>query len=558
MANRSKDGVDVTPASAVQLATYAVAEQQLDAFKVPRLYDAADPHARVFVALFDGTGNDAVRDPQHITNVGLLKAQIEEIGRKDAHVGHFYKEGPGTQDGLAGVWDSITGGTYNERIEAMYDKFDRQAARWLKEDPDAKISLVSVGFSRGAEQAAGFSRLVDERGVEDPTAKVVERVVGHADQVLYTAPALRPDGTIPQALGLYDPVGTGEPGEHDRRPPPSVVSGMQIRADDEYRAAFPSTTIIEQGASTDGRFLGLTTAGAHSNIGGSYQLDGLSRRNFNLMAKYLDGVLGEGVIKRLDVAPSPRLDVIHDSTQHQWFYREVPARRSVTELDPQRRPVEPADQALVAPYLHEALSFQERQRGAGFGNGGPLSPSKHPELVQSYQVNYADHARANAALLQAHRVEVPTHSLGFEPDAGPRPKVAVPGRRAELDSSFNMAPVADQRWPVPSIVELARSSAGNPQEAVLSGQGGGRRQLAVQAFLRAPRELAIEQFPELSSAFRTMDAIDQYASANKLKSEGHAKLTAAARQDLVKRLERGDFHQARAKVDQDRARNQER
>lgn len=452
MAVRSKDGVDVTPASAAQLATYALAEAQLDAFKVPKLYDAADPHARVFVALFDGTGNDAVKDPQHITNVGRLKAQIEEIGRKNPNVGHFYKEGPGTQAGLTGLWDSITGGTYTERIEAMYDKFARQAARWLRDDPDAKISLVSVGFSRGAEQAAGFARLVDERGVQDPTAKVVERVVGHADQVSYTAPALRPDGTVPQALGLYDPVATGEPGQHDRRPPPSVVSGVQIKAADEHRAAFPSTTIIEQGASLDGRFLGLTTAGAHSNIGGSYQLDGLSRRNFNLMAKYLNGVLGENVIKALDVVPSAKLDVIHDSTQHQWFYREVPVRQSVTELDPQDRPVEPADRALVAPYLREALSFKERQRGAAFGSGGPLLPSKHPELVQSYQVNYADHARANAALLQSHRVEVPTRSLGFEADAGLRLNLATASRRAETGASFNMAPVVDQTWSLPSAV----------------------------------------------------------------------------------------------------------
>lgn len=450
MAARSKDGVDVTPASAAQLGTYAVAEQLLDAFKVPKLYDAADTHARVFIALFDGTGNDAIKDPQHITNVGRLKLQIEEIGRKNPHVGHFYKEGPGTQDGLSGLWDRITGGTYTERIEAMYDKFDRQAARWLKEDPDARISLVSVGFSRGAEQAAGFARLVDERGIQDPTARVVERVVGQDDQVVYTAPPLRADGKIPQALGLYDPVATGEPGQHDRRPPPSVVSGIQITAGNEYRAAFPSTTIIEQGVSADGRFLGVTTAGAHSNIGGSYQLDGLSRRNFNLMAKYLDGVLGEDVIKRLDVVPNARLDVIHDSTQHQWFYREVPTRQSVTELDPQDRPIEPADRVLVAPYLREALSFKERQRSLAFGNGGPLLPSKHPALVQSYQVDYADHARANSALLQPSRVEVPARALGFVPEAGLRQSLAASRRRLELAASFSMAPVGKQSWSLPA------------------------------------------------------------------------------------------------------------
>ena len=44
------DGVDVKQATPEQLATYTRAEAEINAFKVPQLYDAKDPNARVFVA----------------------------------------------------------------------------------------------------------------------------------------------------------------------------------------------------------------------------------------------------------------------------------------------------------------------------------------------------------------------------------------------------------------------------------------------------------------------------------------------------------------------------
>jgi len=107
-----------------------------------------------------------------------------------------YKEGPGTQGEIKGVLDGAIGGTYQERIELMYEKLTERTASWLEDDPDVNIRVVSVGFSRGAEQAAGFSRLLHERGI---------RSVEDEKQVL------RAPGTTPQALGLYDPVATGTP-----------------------------------------------------------------------------------------------------------------------------------------------------------------------------------------------------------------------------------------------------------------------------------------------------------------------------------------------------------
>jgi len=305
MAKRKIDGVKADKATTEQLSTYAKAEEQIKIFKVPRIYDSSDPDARVFFACFDGTDNDATNEKKPITNVGLLREQIANLANANSNIGGFYIEGPGTQGGITGRLDAAWGGTYHKRIETMYEKLAAQVKIWRDENPEAKlkISVISVGFSRGAEQAAGFSRLVDERGIQDPESKMIESLGnGTQDNVSYTNPPLCANGTVPQVLALYDPVGTGAPKRNDRSPPPSAVSGIQIIAADEYRKLFKYTAIIEQGESADGRFLGVITAGAHSDIGGGYRLNGLALRNFNLVACYLNKALGEELIKEQDLS----------------------------------------------------------------------------------------------------------------------------------------------------------------------------------------------------------------------------------------------------------------
>lgn len=364
------DGVDVKQATPEQLATYTRAEAEINAFKVPQLYDAKDPNARVFVALFDGTGNDAIKDPKHITNVGLLKEQVENARLENPNVGFYYKEGPGTQGGLKGTIDGATGGTYQERLEEMYQRFNIQSAAWLQENPDAKISVLSVGFSRGAEQAAGFTRMVDERGIQNPEARNVERSALNLglglvdDKVTYTAPPLQEPGKIAQALAMYDPVATGAPESKDRRPATSVVSGLQIKAGDEHRTLFPADNIIAQGTSADGRFLGVTTAGCHSDIGGGYELNGLSTRNFNLMSGYLNATLGSAMIMKREVPVEPEMSVIHDSTQHKFFYRRVEERGITPKQDPDGKPVDPVDKKLAEQFSGSIKPIAATRPGA--------------------------------------------------------------------------------------------------------------------------------------------------------------------------------------------------
>ena len=220
------DGVSTYAADAHDMATYGVAQQAMAKMPVPIFQHAGNPHERIFIAAFDGTWNDAINDKDHLTNVGLIKQQIESSS--NPNISGSYVKGVGTQDNfIERTLDGAFGYTYDKRLEEMYEKFTQQAAIWLEKDPQAQIRIAEIGFSRGAEQAAGFARMLHERGIQDPDGRREVRGEDGRMHVEYTKPPLVAPGQTPQAVGLFDPIGTGEPRNHDRRLPPSVVSGFQ-------------------------------------------------------------------------------------------------------------------------------------------------------------------------------------------------------------------------------------------------------------------------------------------------------------------------------------------
>jgi Uncharacterized alpha/beta hydrolase domain (DUF2235) len=326
-----EDGVSYYPATAAQLDAYRQAQIALANFSAPILLRSNDPHARLFVASFDGTGNDAIHDPAHRTNISRIDNAIKENG--DSRIRSEYLVGPGTQsDLLSRVWDGATGYTYDRRTEEMYSLFIQQAARWKAADPLAEIHVAEIGFSRGAEQAAGFARLVHERGIQDPTGAMYTRSSDNlVTSVTFTKPPIVAPGQVAQVEGLFDAVNTGRPENRDRRPPPSVISGFQIIAGDERRNKFKSDHIIDPGMTPDGRFLGVTVAGAHSDVGGSYHRDGLAVRSDNLMIDYLNALSDKPFLQK-DMEPDdPRLNVVHRSEEGLILYR---IDRKVDRLTP--------------------------------------------------------------------------------------------------------------------------------------------------------------------------------------------------------------------------------
>jgi uncharacterized protein (DUF2235 family) len=94
----SVDGVPVCEATTVKLDSYVVGKQQLDGLSVPILFNASNPHERIFFAFMDGTENDAINNPAQMTNVGRLYFAVSNLSANNTNIGAYYEPGVGTQE----------------------------------------------------------------------------------------------------------------------------------------------------------------------------------------------------------------------------------------------------------------------------------------------------------------------------------------------------------------------------------------------------------------------------------------------------------------------------
>ncbi|MFC3330470.1 phospholipase effector Tle1 domain-containing protein [Xanthomonas fragariae] len=340
------DDVSHYAATPEHLRTYEQAADELYRFKVPQLLDHADPHSYLIVGLMDGTGNDADKDPLHATNVAKFRDKVR--GLKDAGVKRIdfeYIKGPGTQDEvLARTVDSATGRTSLARANEMYERLRTQSQQIFQADPQAKIAFHLEGFSRGASQVPLLARMIDERGIPNPKGGISG--IDANGLPLYNR-YHQAAGLTPMSVGLYDPVPTGYMELFDRRLPPSVVSGFQLSAADERRGLFPVDQILPFGRSADGRFLHVTVAGAHSDIGGSYLRWGMGIRSLNLLTDYHNGLFSEPLLYRMHEPTDPRMNVIHRSEEGNVLFRGMPKMDRTTPAGQVSQLV--ADQARYAP-----------------------------------------------------------------------------------------------------------------------------------------------------------------------------------------------------------------
>lgn len=405
---KSVDCVGIEQADKNDLASYDGASAKLKKLHVP-LFIRGSGRSRLYIAAFDGTGNSLI-DDELPTNTGLVVRQLGEVVGHNPDLGYDYLEGIGTQDNrIVRVADQAFGATYEPKIEDMYLRFIRRAADWRRHDPNAEITLASIGFSRGAVQAAGFARLVHERGIQDPDG--IRRVRGEDGrmEIVFTRPPLVPPGQVAQALGLFDPVATGLPALDDVRLPPSVLSAFQITAEDERRDWFPGMDIVPRGLSRDGRFLNVVVGGAHSDIGGGYRLDGLAIRSGNLMVDYLNALADAPLLRKRPVPDDPALNVVHRSEDHLPIYSEWRFRLSgqrghqpaadgslLCAMGLKCAPPEPVDPSLAArfefrpvsigvvPEPHRLLaeSRADRQEHAGASGFPPAAVRQVEELFE--------------------------------------------------------------------------------------------------------------------------------------------------------------------------------
>lgn len=396
MATKDKqlDGVDTYPADQHDLEGYRQAELDLERMRIPLLLHADNSHERLYIAALDGTGNSLFDDkPENWSAVARIYDQVRLLDRQAVkNIAGGYVEGTFTQQGILRtperLLDGRYGQTFEDRMETAYYQLCKQAYDWLKEDPQAQIRVAGVGFSRGAEEVAALERMIEERGIRDPTdAKVV---VDKGNQNLIThiryvdkVPLVAPGKTLQAAL-LFDPVSTGVE-EHDRRLPPSTLSTFQLTARDERRNLFKADEHIPVGFSENDRNYNVALAGAHSNIGNTYNENGLGVLSQNLGVAFLNRLSDQDFLQKQTVPDDPSLFVVHRSDQGMFglygtsSYTDDGLRDHVNQLAPAElcRESQPIDCQRKEPISEELDAQVERRMGP--------SQQRAPVLHDEYQ-----------------------------------------------------------------------------------------------------------------------------------------------------------------------------
>ena len=286
----------------------------MEGLEVPQLYDANNPNSRIFFALADGTGND-LSDPEKYTNVANLYEELRESFKNHPRIGFDYVEGVGTQENkLSSIVDSAIAYSFKDRADRLYRNFSEQVASWKRENPDVEVSVVQVGFSRGCGVAAYLNQRIHNEGILNPRKAIVD---GKAVDDILIEP-----GKIKQAAVMYDPVLTNmrqdnfslEP--HDFTLSDSTVSVLQINANDEIRKLFPLTHFIDEGLSINKNCFNCTLPGAHSDIGGSYKEEALSKLSRAMTNSYLDAAIEGESFMKIKMPDNLKEYAVHDSTRH--------------------------------------------------------------------------------------------------------------------------------------------------------------------------------------------------------------------------------------------------
>jgi hypothetical protein len=319
------DDVSHYPASPEVLQGFDDVAQDLYKLRVPVLLDLKDPHAHLMTILPDGTGNDADQDPLHKSNVAKFGDQIEnlkESGFRRIHV--EYIAGPGTQiNRFENLTDNIIGHTSEARAEELYWRVVRSAQPIFQTDPDAKLSFLVEGFSRGGSEVPLLTQMLDERGIPNLNRPVL--VADALGNMVETFPHFhQAPGVGPIAIFTYDPVPTGALQMVDRRLPSSVVTGVQLNSSD-LRGTFRVDMQMPHGFSEDGRFYSSPFLKvAHSDIGGTYLRNATGAHAFNIATDFHNALLSEPLFLRQHVTDDPRMNVVHRSVEGELVYRFLP------------------------------------------------------------------------------------------------------------------------------------------------------------------------------------------------------------------------------------------
>jgi hypothetical protein len=236
------------------------------------------PTGTVQISLnFDGTQNNSkyVAEGESQTNVANLRDAQRQGGDPD---NSLYYPGIGAQTVPTGTLlpngnpdprsspsnlESIpllAGARGNQIIDEAYNDLTKRTAAILAADPTAKIALNLTGFSRGSAEAVAFANLVNERGI----------------------PGLYAAGQVPiNSMVLYDPVSQTGGLLNISWPTNLVNPALVIVATAENRLLFPAMPV---GADS----IIIPIEGVHSDVGGSFNPDGISAVTLKIARDYLN------------------------------------------------------------------------------------------------------------------------------------------------------------------------------------------------------------------------------------------------------------------------------
>lgn len=265
----------------------------------------ANPNLRVFVANFDGTGNDRdlISKGEQASLVAASDAGLHRIIEdSDAqHIATNYYAGVGTRTGtIKGLTEKIWGVGCERNAKSAHADFVKQVAAWKKDNPNCEIHVHAVGFSRGAAIALHFLNLVDRHGAYKKESAPVNE-----DRFS--------PGNVKSSAVLYDNVSTGQGVNLELGVPKSTVAVLHLTAGGEQRELFPLHSVdnhseaeasFVKGASmmnarpgVDGRIryqriqeIELPAA-RHSDVGGTYVGGGI-REVAKFLADHFQHSLG--------------------------------------------------------------------------------------------------------------------------------------------------------------------------------------------------------------------------------------------------------------------------
>lgn len=341
------DGVQARALHKEEMVMLEAARARMTNVRAPVFLE--DPLDRLFFVAMDGTANSSHKDPpERHTVVARIRVALEELD--DPAIGVVYVEGVGTQSKIAtSTYDGAAGETLSARAEQAYLELCLKVFQWQAEHPDVRIRVAGTGFSRGAESTALLANLIHERGIRDPSGV---HATYDEDNVLTSVkwrrlPPLVAPGHVPTAFVLIDPVATGQL-DTERKIPSSNVGLVQFTSPLEPRDFFSSTQHAMMGMSDQGRVANIQLPGVHSDLGGSYLLDGVGRVVYNFQVAYFNTVIGAPRLQQVPEASDPRLFAIHRSEQHlygMWtdFLYQFKGQRTLHQnLGPSCRKLVPA------------------------------------------------------------------------------------------------------------------------------------------------------------------------------------------------------------------------